>query len=299
MFIYKHLTANSVQLMDFPFRRELSMEAYLIENQAVLALDSKYFKDVNILESEITLQFGGKKGNTDGRIDILADYGNEYLAVIELKSGELYQSHVEQIRAYLQKKEQIIKMFPNAWDFNINPDPKWIGVLVGTTIDPILAANIRNGLTILGDIPIAALTLRRYRGEDGQIYVVTDTYLGKSVSGKDYTKYLFNKTVYSKNRLVLSVVNSYVEEHPNVSFAELKKVFPDDLQGHSYGVFTSLEDAEKVSTDSGYKRHFIEPDEIIQLSDEKIAVCNQWGKGNIKKFLEKAKQLKFEITKSE
>lgn len=297
MFIHKHLTANSVQLMDFPFRRELSMEAYLIENEAVLALNSKEFKDVMVLESELALQFGRKTKNTDGRIDILADYGNEYLAIVELKLGELHQKHVDQISDYLLEKDQLIQKFPNAWDFESNPEPKWIGVMVGTTIDPLLAAKIRDGLSVHNDIPIAALTIRRYRGEDGQVYVVTDTYFGKTHTGKDTTKYLFNNTVFAKNRLVLAIVGSYVEDHPNISYAELKKVFPDDLQG-SYGVFIAQSDADEILSNSGYKRHFIEPDEIIQLSDEKIAICSQWGKGNIKRFLSKAKKLGYKIAKT-
>ena len=273
------------------------MEAYLIENESVLALDSKEFKDVNVLESELTLQSGRKTKNTDGRIDILADYGNEYLAIVELKLGEIHQKHVDQISDYLHEKEQIINKFPGAWDLESNPDPKWIGVMVGTTIDPILAASIRNGLYVHDDIPIAALTIRRYRGEDGQVYVATDTYFCKNHTGKDTSKFLFNNTVYGKNRLVLSVVISYVEDHPNVSFAELKKLFSDDLQG-SYGVFMSYEKANQIFINSGYKRHFIEPDDIIQLSDEKIAVCTQWGKRNINKFLSKAKKIGLKITKA-
>lgn len=293
MFLYKHLTANSIKLTDFPFKREVAMEAYLIENEPVLALNSKEFLDVTILESELSLHYGRKSKKTDGRIDILAGYGQEYLAIVELKSGELQRKHVEQLEDYLKEKEQILKKFSDVWDFEITPEPKWMGVMVGTSIDPLLATEIRNGMTVLQSIPISALTLRRYRGEDGQVYVVTDTYL---TVGKDYTKYLFNVTVYTKNRLVLAIVRSYVESNPEISYAELKKVFPDELQGRgSYGVFNSLNDAEKIFADSGYKRHFIQPDEVIKLKDETIAVCNQWGVRNIDNFINKAKNLGFKI----
>jgi len=296
MFLHKHLTANSVKLNDFPFNRELAMEAYLIENEPVLALDSKEFLDITILESELSLHYGRKSKKTDGRIDLLVGYGQEYLAIVELKLGELQRKHVEQLEDYLKEKEQILKKFSDVWDFEITPEPKWMGIMVGTLIDPLLATKIRNGMTVSQSIPIAALTLRRYRGEDGQVYVVTDTYLSKKVSGKDYTKYLFNGTVYTKNRLVLAIVRSYVESNPEISYAELKKIFPDELQGRgNYGVFNSLNDAEKILADSGYKRHFIQPDEVIKLKDETIAVCNQWGVRNIDKFRNKVKDLSFKI----
>ncbi len=38
--------------------------------------------------------------------------------------------------------------------------------------------------------------------------------------------------------------------------------------------------------------------QLIQLSDEKIAICSQWGKGNIKRFLSKAKKLGYKIAKT-
>lgn len=298
MFIYKHLTANSVKLMDFPFRRELAMEAYLLENESVLALDSKNFQDVAILESELSLHDGRKK-KTDGRIDILAVYGQEYPAIVELKLGEIQQKHLDQLEDYLKERDQILDKYPHVWDHESNPDPKWIGVMVGSTIAPDLATDIRRGKTILDNIPVAGLTLRRYRGEDGQVYVATDTYFVKKLSGKDYAKYVFNDKTYTKNRLILAVVTSYVISHPKTTFGELKKLFPDQLQGKNrYGVFTSVEEAETIYADTGYKRHFIEPDEVIELKDKKIAVCNQWGRRNIKNFLGKASELGFQIKKA-
>jgi phosphotransferase system IIA component len=48
MQIFRHLTINDVQLEEFPFKRELSMEAYLIENEGVLSLDANTFNNVDI-----------------------------------------------------------------------------------------------------------------------------------------------------------------------------------------------------------------------------------------------------------
>jgi hypothetical protein len=51
MQIFTHLTANDVELKPFPFKRELSMEAYLIENEGVLVLERDTFSDVEVIEN--------------------------------------------------------------------------------------------------------------------------------------------------------------------------------------------------------------------------------------------------------
>ena len=52
MKLLRHFTANEEQLDPFPFRRELSMEAYLIENEGVLVLEEDAFSSVEIIEEE-------------------------------------------------------------------------------------------------------------------------------------------------------------------------------------------------------------------------------------------------------
>ena len=47
MRLYRHFTANEEKIEEFPFKRELSMEAYLIENESVLALDDDTFSEVS------------------------------------------------------------------------------------------------------------------------------------------------------------------------------------------------------------------------------------------------------------
>jgi len=297
MFLHKHLSANSIKLNEFPFIRELAMEAYLIENDAVLALHPEHLFEVRILESEFSLKAGRETKKTDGRIDVLARYDPaEYLAIIELKAGQLQRKHVEQLEDYLERTEEILSEYPDIWEPTDSPVPKWLGVMVGTAIEPRLAMDISDGLTTSNSIPIAALTLRRFRGDDGQIYVITDTYVGKSLTGKDYTKYLFNGKQYSKSRLVLAIVQSYVESHPQVSYAELKEVFPNDLQKPgSYGVFTSIDKAERVFEETGYYRYYIKPEDLVKVRDETIAVCSQWGIKNIGNILDKAKELDLRV----
>ena len=68
------------------------MEAYLIENEDILKLDSENFADVTVLDVEIALKEGRKTSYKDGRIDILAKYGLDYLALVELKLNEINQN---------------------------------------------------------------------------------------------------------------------------------------------------------------------------------------------------------------
>jgi hypothetical protein len=115
----------------------------------------------------------------------------------------------------------------------------------------------------------------------------------KAVKGKkDTTKYTFNGKAYGKGRLVLAVVKDYVSKNPNTTFDELKKAFPDEWQAggakklENRDVFARLSDAEKKFEDKGKRYHFFKEGEPIQLSDEVIAVSNQWGIGNIGDFVD-------------
>lgn len=112
---------------------------------------------------------------------------------------------------------------------------------------------------------------------------------------KDNTKYIFNEKTHSKNRLVLAVVSKYIDDNPQVTYEELLKVFPDQLQGTRYGVLRTYKEAQQVFEDSGTARHFIKTEEVIKLTDELISVCNQWGIDNINKFIRKAEELGYNI----
>lgn len=291
MFLHKHVSANNVSLEDFPFQREIAMEAYIIENPVTLQLESDGFNEVEILESEVALLNGRVDKDKNGRIDILAKYGQEYLAVVELKSGELTIEHLAQLESYLKERKQILDKFPDRWDTSIS-QPKWIGVMVGKSINPELMLQIRKGHYYGDDlIPIAALTINRYRAKDGNVYVVTDTYFVENVKGKDYTKYVFNGEKFGKNRLVLAVIKSYVATNPKTTQQELSLKFPNSLQGKE--TFTT----EEAAKDKKDRRNFIKPEELIMLGDgTSIAVSTQWGSGNVEGFLKYCREvLKLDI----
>lgn len=111
---------------------------------------------------------------------------------------------------------------------------------------------------------------------------------------KDYSKYVFQGKKYGKGRLVHAIVKHYVEHQSKITYAGLKEIFPDDIQG-SHAVFTTLESAVAIYEEKNRKRHFIKEKEVIQLEDEKIAVCTQWVPKNIERFVDKARALGYEI----
>ena len=131
-----------------------------------------------------------------------------------------------------------------------------------------------------------------------EIFNATFEEISSAVKGKkDYSKYTFKGTQYGKGRLVQAVVKDYVQTNPGISFEDLLLVFPHELARHKYGVFDRTEVAEKYFIDSGskYKRFYMNEKDIITLSDAKIVVCSQFGKGNMDPFLEVCKKLKLEI----
>lgn len=294
MKLLRHFTANEEQLENFPFKRELSMESYLVENEGVLALDNDSYSDVTIVQEELTLKQGRSSKETDGRIDILATYSNEIIGVVELKLGELNEIHLVQLEDYLQEKQQIIEQFPDILDKSISPNPKWVGVLVGSSINSDLAIKINNGYTTQCGVPIAALSIQRFRGQNGGVYVITDIYFKNTSYSKDTTKYSFNDNIYGKGRLALAIVKKFVEENPNITYSGLDSIFHRSLQG-SQGVFLTQQEAEEIYSETSRRRHFLKAEELIKIADSTIAVSNQWGMGNINNLISKAKELGYRI----
>lgn len=284
MEIFRQVTANNIVLKEYPFWKELAMEAYLLENEDILILDKENFSEVTVLDAEIALKAGRKTG--DGRIDILAKYGGEYLGIVELKLNEINDLTLNQLQDYLDQKDQILTI-GNYWNETIRP--KWVGVLIGTSISPDLQEKLRCGYEYNG-VPIAGMIIRRFRSDNNEIFVVSDTYFSYKYSSRDFSKFIFNAEEFNKGRLVNAVVKHYVELHPNITYSELKKVFPDNIQG-SFGVFDLKDNAEDIFNRWGHKRHYIKADEVIKLSDATIATCNQWNPMNISQLIDRCKEL--------
>jgi len=109
---------------------------------------------------------------------------------------------------------------------------------------------------------------------------------------KDKTQYQFLEKIYNKRQLVLAIVTHHLQTHPDTALDQLRRIFPDELH-RSYGVFALLEKAEEKG---GAKRYFLNEEQLLQTGDGyKIAVCNQWGIGNISPILEIAKSQGYQV----
>ena len=116
-----------------------------------------------------------------------------------------------------------------------------------------------------------------------------------SVSTRDVTRYSIDGgEPLKKRRFVLAVVKKYVASHPDISYDDLRRRFPDRLSNSpSYGVFRPLDDIiDKLDSQPDLaKRFFLDDDDLVELSDGTIiTVYNQWGT-HFSNFLEVAKQL--------
>ena len=139
-------------------------------------------------------------------------------------------------------------------------------------------------------------------------YTVTDEYLSnlskdieifisENDNGRLYRKkYIFNDSLFSKGRLVLTIVKSYVNNNPGLSYNELLEAFPPTLQGGLLGVFVKYKDAKKHADRTNNPKHFLSDNDIIELSDFTIAVTTHWGMANIDNFVDIATSLGYTIT---
>jgi len=291
MQIFKQITANGITLSEFPFVKELAMSAYLLENGDILKLDNTNFDNISVLDEEIALKQGRKDG--DGRIDLLVNYSDEYLGIVELKKGEINEQSLKQLEDYLDQRAQILEMDAGYWENDA--EPKWIGVLVGNEISSSLRDKLLNGYVYKENIPIAGMTIRRFRSPNNEIFVVTDTFFKFNYGSKDFSKFRFNGNSYNKGRLVNAVIKKVVEDNPEITFAELERKFPKKIQG-SWGVFTLKNEAEKIYERTNRIRYYIKPEEVILLADNiLISTTTQWVAESIKAFIEQAQKYGYKI----
>ena len=315
--MFKQAVVNNILLEAYPFPSELGMEAYLMDNPCILGfMENKTLDFPKVIDCEISLKNCKASGN--GRIDILIQYDKRTFGIVELKKHIIDYKALRQLCDYLCEKEQIIEGLRNIdviTDDLENSQIKFIGVLVGSKLD----ANIENELPLpkgikdnllsllpgekylpekqekLKNIPIHAITLNRFKNSiTSEIFVLADSYIKEKSDGKDYTKYRFNGNIYNKSKLVHSVVKEYISRHPiPLTTSKLQDIFPYTIQGTpSFGVFKPIDYALK----KGNVYYYIKDDQQLKLADGIIATCKQWRVDNIGRFIEKARELGFEIT---
>lgn len=115
----------------------------------------------------------------------------------------------------------------------------------------------------------------------------------QKLSNRDKTKYLYEGKILPKNRLVLAIIKDYTTKHLQINLKDLQSIFDKSLQG-SLMVVDDLENIKKIT--DYQKRYFSNEQDLITLKDGTIvAVCNQWGIFNIKKFIMVANNLGYKI----
>ena len=77
-------------------------------------------------------------------------------------------------------------------------------------------------------------------------------------------------------------------------------VFPASLRSSNsntyWGCFNQRKDAADLFADTGHPRHFLKDEEVIRFADgTEVAVSIQWSKNNIQPFMQKTRELKFDI----
>jgi hypothetical protein len=111
---------------------------------------------------------------------------------------------------------------------------------------------------------------------------------------RDRNCYTFNGNTYGKGPIVHAVVKEYLKKNPNKTLEDIKKVFPDYLQ-RNYGIVQSVEKARLLS--GKHNRFFLKDNQLIQIKDTTVAICNQFTGANIEPFLKHAAMLGFIIEK--
>jgi hypothetical protein len=297
MKIYKQLKANNISLKKRNFSRELLLEAFLIQNEELLAIEGLETDNVpEVTSFEHTVK-KGDGSDSKGRIDLIIKYDNT-IGIAELKKEEVNHVTIDQLNEYISTTnvDRIIKdlRIASGNEAIFEDNAPRLGIVIGTSIDSKLANEIVNDENAdwkKDGVEYAAIVINRYESEDlyGTVFTTTETYF-KSSKARDLSKYTVNgnkKLKLGKGRLVQYVVRELAKTK---SLNQMKDALPKNLQGAN-GVFVKEERAIELlnSSKDNRARFFMDDskDDVIELNNgTRICVCNQWGITNISKFIE-------------
>lgn len=112
----------------------------------------------------------------------------------------------------------------------------------------------------------------------------------KTISQKDYSKFLFNGEVLNKRNLAYEIVKARYQELNEKSY---KNLYSDFSQyEHVDGLIIKYEEVLENKKD----RYFYEDSKVLIMDNgDRYVVSNQWGKGNIYKLIEVANNFNYEI----
>ena len=302
---FKQIMLNGSLLCEDPFRREFELQGYLIAHPELLSLaegDEQF---------EIDDLIGVERKMKNGRVDLVVSYRSGLLAIAELKKDRITKSGLEQLKRYLTDSNELKKwksiqeyLDENENDGDALLDKRHlIGLLVGREFDQEVLESIKNDKRE-GKLPrIYALSIKRYRAEENEFLM---TNVETPLRTRDYQKYFVNgKGPFGKGRMVLVAISEFLamKQPRTLSYEELisEMYFPPSLRGGSskWGCVSLLSEASAAYNATGRKRHFLDEDELICLSDgKKIAVSTQWGIGNIGDFIRRANKLGISVEKA-
>ena len=291
VYSHSHVTVNSSRVEPYPFRNELVMQTYLIENEEVLKLDG--FDDVKVYDFEVPW----KKGKDErGRIDLLVSYDKDVWAVVELKNDELTEEHLQQLESYFIDEDPL-KNAPELFgNLGIPKSPKWMGVLVGTGISSSLQKTLEVSSQLKNGYPLAVIVVNRFRG-GGQTYIFSD--VRKSPKKiKDFSKCEFRGVIYSKRRVVLALVKQCVLDGRSLeeirslakdfNFADKKPFIID---------FESAKTANATPTSKGtyYEYYFTKEEDSIKIDGSMYSVWAWWGGSDMPTVIKNADSLGYKV----
>jgi hypothetical protein len=139
--------------------------------------------------------------------------------------------------------------------------------------------------------------IKRARELDYCIEIVDkDISLGESHVASQNTKpYVFKNEALDESHLVLRVISDYVNaQEEDINLYQLSQAFPSEIQGEA-GIAHKLYDVLSEYDGHKDKRHFIGELEMLDLQDGKVAISTQWHSGNIDGFIERARELGYNI----
>lgn len=273
---------STFQQQLFSYMRQLKLEYGLLIGQGIqLFYDGDLSnQDDPILLETIRFEKESEKGNAFVKL-FSKDHFNKTL----LKEYTI--SALEKINRKEEHKKLKSKILSEDYKFKINELVKqdFIGEYDGELIDSVLSE-----LKIeINDRGFSVLNSGEREVQYNQL--CRNIKIDKIGDARRYdnTKYIFNGNIYGKGRLVLAVIKFYAKNNPGTSYNQLKRVFPDSLQGGE--TFTTISIAQSKKD----RRNFTKPVELIELTDQVIAVSTEWGISNIKRFLENCNRLNIKI----
>lgn len=320
MYKLRRMSVNGILVEKTTFLKEIEIEALLITQPELMAPPDATIDEDSIV-NQIAVPNGAacdeKRSGNDGRIDIAFRFfqnpNNKKAcwAVVEVKNGELSCDHYAQLSCYLQHWKglyrNVYEAVENRREANrqeddeseesgfpfdapdVDPEPRVIGILVGTSVSEELACHILNQCPQCEgndrNFTIGAIEISRGQGDDRNQYVFSEgVFPPQPRTTRDRSKFAFDKSgtpVWSSGRgFVWEVINELARQGMVLSSP------PSGLQA-SQGSFPVV-----TPTPRALSRYFRQP---ISQGGVDYYVANQWGfahgTGNLARFFAEVSKL--------